>query len=77
MDNQHVVDYEIAFEREQELLREMEKTKQQLEWIWANCRIIYFPPDPNEYPLEHTTMTPFKKDLRYRIEFHMKKQIKP
>lgn len=24
----------------------------QLEWLWANCRIVYWPSD-NRYPIEH------------------------
>lgn len=41
------------------------KIEDELEWLWANCRIIYFPPD-GSYPIEHTLRA--RKDSRSMIE---------
>lgn len=43
-------------------------TGAQLEWIFANCRIIYFPPG-NEYPVEHSMLA--NKDMRAELEKYM------
>lgn len=42
-----------------------QKIEDELEWLWANCRIVYFPPD-GEYPIEHTMAA--RKDSRELIE---------
>ena len=44
--------------------------KEQLEWLWSNCRIVYFPTNGvGVYPIEHQ---PFAhKDSRDMIEQHM------
>lgn len=43
----------------------LRKDTAMLEWIWANCRIIYFPGN-GAYPLEHTLLA--GKDSREDIE---------
>ncbi len=43
----------------------------QLEWLWANCKIIYWDEkDALAYPLEHTMVA--GKDMRQAIENKMK-----
>jgi hypothetical protein len=47
-------------------------TQTYIEWIWANCRIIYFPKADDElgtYPIEHNPFA--KKDSRCMIESKM------
>lgn len=46
--------------------------KEQLEWLWANCRIIYYPMD-GRYPFEHTSNV--NKDMREFIEKEMNKTV--
>ena len=43
--------------------------RNQLEWLWANCHIVYFPPHP-AYPLEHSMKV--NKNMREHIEAEMK-----
>jgi hypothetical protein len=40
----------------------------QLEWLWANCNIVYWPED-GSYPIEHNPHT--SKYMREIIEIHM------
>ncbi len=44
--------------------------EEQLEWLWANCRIVYWPEFPN-YPLEHAPAA--NKNAREFIEAEMRK----
>jgi len=45
--------------------------EQQLEWLWANCRITYYPRAPEHaYPLEHAPLA--GKDMRSAIEAEMR-----
>jgi hypothetical protein len=48
---------------------EADKIRAQLEWLWTNCRIIYFPVS-GAYPLEHTLFA--KKNARQMIEAEMR-----
>ena len=41
--------------------------KEQLEWLWSNCRIVYFP-GHGQYPIEHRPFA--NKDSRDIIEHH-------
>jgi len=42
--------------------------KEKLEWIWENCKVVYFP-GKGDYPLEHVKSS--NKDLRREIEHCM------
>lgn len=42
----------------------------QLEWIWANCKVVYWPEDA--YPIEHDLAA--VKDSRELIEAQMPKR---
>lgn len=44
--------------------------KEQLEWLWANCNIVYWP-GTEEYPIEHNLHA--QKDSRDLIEEEMKR----
>lgn len=66
--------YELAItkatpEEAARLLRDMTdetaQIRQQLEWLWANCKIVAWP-DGGEYPLEHNLAA--NKDMRVAIE---------
>jgi len=48
-----------------EMEAQRDAARREVEWLWANCRIIYFPPD-NSYPIEHTLRA--RKDSRRMIE---------
>lgn len=54
--------------------REHGAFKSQLEWLWKNCRIVYFPKDEG-YPIEHVPY--LNKDMRSVIEMEMRKAIEP
>lgn len=43
----------------------------QLEWLWANCKIVYWPPD-GRYPIEHAPHA--RKYSRDAIESEMPKR---
>ena len=49
---------------------ERDKLRFQLEWLWKNCRIVYYPKDEG-YPIEHTLAA--EKDMRSVIEMEMRK----
>lgn len=42
--------------------------KEQLEWIWKNCKVVHFP-GGGDYPLEHVAAA--NKDSREKIEHCM------
>ena len=48
-----------------EMEAQRDDARREIEWLWANCRIIYFPPDKS-YPIEHTLRA--RKDSRKMIE---------
>lgn len=43
--------------------------RQQLEWLWSNCKIIYWPKRQGVYPIEHAPAA--NKDGRWLIEAEM------
>jgi len=45
----------------------------QLEWLWKNCIIVYFPPG-GSYAIEHNLAA--KKDSRRYIEAEMARHLK-
>lgn len=55
-------------ERENALLAEHVKAVRELEWIWASCKVVYWPRDGG-YPIEHNTRA--KKYSRDQIEAQM------
>jgi hypothetical protein len=66
-------DYEA---REAQLRADKLKVNQ-LEWLWANCRIIYHPDGLGTYPIEHMIYGMFKKDTRWMIEMEMPAHLQP
>lgn len=48
------------------------KKSRQLDWLWANCRIIHWP-ETGEYPFEHNPRA--NKDSRESIESCMNKEL--
>lgn len=56
----------------------IERIQKRIEWLWANCRIVYYPPaqpgQPTPYPVEHTTYC--NKDMRGPIEAAMERGIR-
>ncbi len=53
-------------------LEHIREQSEQLEWLWANCRIVYYPKDPpGAYPIEHAPGA--GKDMRAVIEAEMRK----
>lgn len=44
------------------------EASEQLEWLWANCKIVYWPKD-DRYPIEHNPHS--KKYSRDMIEAEM------
>lgn len=49
---------------------ELQRLREQIEWLWANCKIVYWPRSANEYPIEHNPYA--NKDSRQLIEERMK-----
>lgn len=56
------------------IVEELKRVTGQLEWLWANCRIVHYP-GGLEYPLEHTEAA--QKRMRVMIENCMPAEIKP
>lgn len=48
--------------------------KEQLEWLWANCKIVYWPRNDG-YPIEHNPYA--KKYARNLIEQEMECESPP
>lgn len=48
------------------------KKSRQLDWLWANCRILHWP-ETSEYPFEHNPRA--NKDSREFIESVMNKEL--
>jgi len=55
-------------ERENALLTEHVRAVRQIEWLWAACKIVYWPKD-GSYPIEHNP--PARKYSRDTIEAQM------
>jgi len=51
-------------------LKTLLSADEQLEWLWRNCKIVYWPEFP-EYPLEHAPQA--NKNAREFIEAEMMK----
>lgn len=49
--------------------------QKQLDWMWNNCNIVYFPPanDIGTYPIEHNPHA--NKESRGAIEFFAMKEL--
>lgn len=56
-------------ETREKIRRERQKLKGQLDWLWANCKIIYYPNEPQSYPIEHNARA--NKIMREYIEARM------
>jgi hypothetical protein len=39
--------------------------ERELEWLYAHCRIVYYPPD-GSYPIEHAPLA--RKDARWLLD---------
>jgi hypothetical protein len=46
------------------------KPEEMLEWLWANCKIVYWP-SGGQYPVEHDLAA--HKDMRTTIEHYAEK----
>jgi hypothetical protein len=63
------------YEAREAQLRAEKLKVDQLEWLWANCRIIYHPDGLGAYALEHSILA--NKDVRWIIEMEMPAHLQP
>jgi hypothetical protein len=50
--------------------------KEKLEWIWKNCKVVYWPKTPGVYPIEHVVGVPQGGfSTRFLIEAEMLKEL--
>jgi hypothetical protein len=53
---------------------EIGRLRKQIEWMWSNCRIVYYPcgidPMKGAYPIEHYVANGVDKDNRENIELY-------
>jgi hypothetical protein len=53
-------------------VKEIIRLRNQIEWLWSNCRIKYYPngidPMKGDYPIQHYISNGINKDSRNAIE---------